>query len=423
MTDAVSPEKNESPRLNLVMYAYFIPHSVESAALSLANMNFFLRHAVSASPNVDFVFLRIEGSIDSVIPTGALGNQGGRQNPANHSAPLATDSIEWQWVDGLSNVWGCNVPNMKADICSYNDLIAGPLENMLQKSLSLYKHFFFVNCGVRGPFFHLDLNSAIPRAEQWLRSFTDRLSPRVLIIGPTLSCQLDRPHVQSYAVAMTQATYKWFASDAWSNCSNKTKTAIIMDSEIGLSDKITSAGFGIGSLMARQRDIFTSAQFMVRRDICPKNNPTTEPLYPHEVQFVKFGGQIFRDVKGHNLIHPKTIRRVEAATLESGQLLDLYHRLKQRQTPTLQNKCRVESVSAPTRNEYGWWPMVGTVMGSAPPPQQLPSRQDGLPIVPWRTAYTTTHNHLRPLEVAVVLRVSSHELTPVEGSVGSISVV
>jgi hypothetical protein len=44
--------------LKLVMYAYYIPTNAESAALSYANMNFFLRHAISASQDVDFVFLR-----------------------------------------------------------------------------------------------------------------------------------------------------------------------------------------------------------------------------------------------------------------------------------------------------------------------------------------------------------------------------
>ena len=89
-----------------------------------------------------------------------------------------------------------------------SDRMGTQLEELLRKPLRLYKHFFFVNCGVRGPFFHLDFGSPTPRAEQWLKSFTDRLSSSVLLVGPTVSCQLDTPHVQSYAVAMTQATYK-----------------------------------------------------------------------------------------------------------------------------------------------------------------------------------------------------------------------
>jgi hypothetical protein len=328
------------------------------------------------------------------------------------------DSIEWGRISGLSNVWVSNVPNMRADICSYRDLISGQLgsdrmgtqlEELLRKPLRLYKHFFFVNCGVRGPFFHLDFGSPTPRAEQWLKSFTDRLSSSVLLVGPTVSCQLDTPHVQSYAVAMTQATYKWFAKDAWGNCSNKTKDDIIVDSEVGLSAKISNAGFGLGSLMGRHRDL--TKEWMTRRDVCPDANPTMEPLDPHEIHFIKFGGQIFHTSTGHNLIHPKTVQQVEDATKESGELLDLHLRLRNGEKPAMQSKCRAEPSAR--HSELSWWQsFLDTVFGE-PQPQH---RQDGLPTVPWRTTRTHSHSHARPLEVAVILRVALKGAPPTEGA-------
>ena len=283
------------------------------------------------------MFLQINGSTDAGFPT-AL-RSAPREQLAGHkfASPLSSDRLEWHWLGGLRNVWGMVVPNRNADLCSYQEVYPRALSSLLQKPLELYEFFFFVNCGVRGPFFELDVHSATPTAEEWLARFTDKLSPTVLLVGPTVSCQVRSAHVQTYAIAMKQSTYQWFADEAWGRCTEKTKDDIIIDSEVGLSSRILNAGFTLGSLMPRHNGI--SSHFTTYLDSCPNHNPTLEPLEPYEVVFVKYGGQIFRNARKRNMIHWKTSARVEEATQESGRLLDVHTLVQQHRSVEWQTSC------------------------------------------------------------------------------------
>lgn len=84
-------------------------------------------------------------------------------------------------------------------------------------SVSGYKYFIFMNSSVRGPF-------VAPYARKftsWQRLLTDRLSDRVKVVGPTISCEGSppggrvtevwrvNPHVQSYVLATDQVRSVW----------------------------------------------------------------------------------------------------------------------------------------------------------------------------------------------------------------------
>jgi hypothetical protein len=274
-----------------VVYGYFIPAIREEAKQYLKNMNFFLRHGVADSETVDFLFLRIEGSDDDGVGEMNL-RRWDSQSDTMHpfSQPPMDDSIEWFRVQHLPNVYLCSAVNLGADICSYREFFHDKSQ-ATPRPLDHYKYFFFLNCGVRGPFFYppppislspssteVELvqaalqaarkvqatkvqatHPAHDQAQAWLQKFTSKLGDDaggggVSLIGPTVSCELS-PHVQSYALAMTSATYRNFADAAWSGCRDKDKAQIIVDAEVGLSKAVLEAGLRVASFYPQHQGI------------------------------------------------------------------------------------------------------------------------------------------------------------------------
>jgi hypothetical protein len=165
------------------------------------------------------------------------------------------DSIEWFRVHHLPNVYLCSAVNLGADVCSYREFFHDKSQ-ATPRPLDHYKHLFFLNCGVRGPFFYPPppiaspdqvvekaraaavaatawkvhaVHTAHDQAAEWLQKFTrkltddaDGLGSGVSLAGPMVSCE-NAPHVQTHAIAMTAATYRNFADEAWSGCRNKDK--------------------------------------------------------------------------------------------------------------------------------------------------------------------------------------------------------
>jgi hypothetical protein len=300
-----------------VVYGYFIPPIHAEAEQYIKNMNFFLRHGVTSSAAVDFLFLRIEGSDDSGVKEAGLRRQSGGTSDQHQpgSKPLSDDAIEWSRVSHLPNVYLCRGVNLGADICSYREFFHDT-QQAAPRPLNHYNFLFFVNCGARGPFFYPPPPASLSavstpeeqaatakavvaawrtqdgkgsltardRAQEWLSRFTDKLGDMgkdgkgmdkgdmgvgkgsrgmqggISLIGPTVSCEL-HPHVQSYALAMTAQAYRDFADESWSGCQRKDKAQIILDAEVGLSKAVLEAGQRVGSFYPKHADIGAGAGF------------------------------------------------------------------------------------------------------------------------------------------------------------------
>jgi hypothetical protein len=329
-----------------VVYGYFIPTATEEAKQSIKNMNFFLRHGVAESSTVDFLILRIEGSDDAGVGKVGLRDKQGSRRHQPFTQPLAEDSLEWFRVSHLSNVYLCSAINLGADICSYREFFHNKLQ-ATPRPLEHYRHMFFLNCGVRGPFFYpppppslsstssngdqkneaarvaaaWKLKAGTNRVQMWLEKFTSKLGEDgdgMSLVGPTVSCEV-HPHVQSYALAMTSSVYRDFADKAWSGCHEKDKAAVIVDAEVGLSKSVLEAGHRVASFHPQHEGIGNGPGFgggtlddwqeAILKGGCPLSNPTTAAVndaasYPTAVSFVKFGGAVFQEGK----LHPDTVR-------------------------------------------------------------------------------------------------------------------
>jgi hypothetical protein len=73
-----------------------------------------------------------------------------------------------------------------------------------------FKYFVWLNSSVRGPF----LPAYHPAGVHWTTAFVRKLTGDVKLVGSTINCggayalSAQQPHVQSYAVAMDQVTWR-----------------------------------------------------------------------------------------------------------------------------------------------------------------------------------------------------------------------
>lgn len=55
----------------------------------------------------------------------------------------------------------------------------------LQVDTARYRYILFINSSVRGPY----LPAYWPKSVHWTRIFTDRITDRTKLVGPTISCE------------------------------------------------------------------------------------------------------------------------------------------------------------------------------------------------------------------------------------------
>ena len=230
-------------------------------------------------------------------------------------------------VQNLTNVYIHHVPNHGADLCAFSRV----LRRYHERDKSLFqddKHFFFLNCGARGPYvniIHDERNALSPLF--WLSPYLDYLKHDVKIVGPTISCEI-HPHVQSYA-ALMKAEAAETAMELWDCGFNRSKLEIIRASEVGLSQKLIADGGNIASVA-----LFHGLDFRLQenrycglgKDIGRYFNPflchnATEVdsvvnipqfsykclhLDPCNTVFIKYGGEAFKD----KLLSEQTLGRI-----------------------------------------------------------------------------------------------------------------
>jgi hypothetical protein len=102
---------------------------------------------------------------------------------------------------------------------------------------------------------------------------------------------------------MFQEVYAEFAAKAWGNCTQKEKSEIIIEAEVGLSTQVLAAGLGIADLLPGHAG--KTVDWKVSPE-CPESNPTGMVNDPYALVFMKYGGDI--------RLAPGTVDFVEDAT-------------------------------------------------------------------------------------------------------------
>lgn len=157
---------------------------------------------------------------------------------------------------------------------------------------SHYKYFILMNSSVRGPFLTTTLlNSGF----WWYEHFIRRLSSRVKLVGPTISCA-HAPHVQSYVLVTDHVGLSILRH---SNCTtfrcHKNYNDAVKFGEIAASQSIIKANFEIASLQLKYRGVdFRKPENQQCNDrVCPIfPDGTVDGIShdPYELMFVKFKG-------------------------------------------------------------------------------------------------------------------------------------
>ncbi|GAB4815440.1 hypothetical protein N2152v2_002486 [Parachlorella kessleri] len=127
------------------------------------------------------------------------------------------------------------------------------------KDTSPYKYFVFLNASVRGPF----LPAYWPKGALWTEAFTGKLTDTVKLVGTTINCGgivvdgLSRanPHVQTFAMATDAVGLAVIRADPRALGCYDSKWRTILWGELGISDAILRAGYGLDSLMLRYQGV------------------------------------------------------------------------------------------------------------------------------------------------------------------------
>ncbi len=199
----------------LVSYAYF-----EGSALNAKNLKFFLTVGVKEREDVVFIFV-VKGTFSAWIPKG-----------------LGPCSIEFPNYSNLLVVQAVNSAQ-----CHDFDSFAIALANVDPND---YKYFVFINSSVRGPFLPSYLSG-----QDWVTLFTTQLTDDVKLVGTTVNC-FYRIHLQSMFLVTDIVGLSHFYNRF--RC-YETKTQMIFEGEVMISQDLLAAGFNIKPMMLAYKDV------------------------------------------------------------------------------------------------------------------------------------------------------------------------
>jgi hypothetical protein len=247
-----------------IIYAHY-----EGSAEFKANLMFFLKTGYIEDPNINYIFV-INGQSTVIFP----------------SKP---------------NVTVVYRENKGYDFAGHGEGL-----KLLTRS---YDYYLFINSTVRGPFLPMYTRGLI----NWWDPFISLLKsdPNIKLVGSTIniepaSCIIDRisPHVQSYIFMMDGECLSFLQSEQIFNQSYDKIIDVIVNQEIGMSEKILANGWNISCLVPeyqgkdyRSKDLSGK----IVGNILSPVNPLGRIVHPYEVIFMKTN----RDI-GHQVISTLT---------------------------------------------------------------------------------------------------------------------
>jgi len=227
----------------------------------LGNLEFFVRHGVSASQPIDYYFI-----LQKVNNT-----------PVDESRLPRLPS----------NAHYLQHENECYDIGTFGWFFSQNIVNT-----TLYKYFIFMNSSIRGPFF---VPYFATEGTSWFEIFTKRITDEIKLVGPTINCE-QMPHVQSYLMVTDQVGFSILNGNQSKifRCYLNRADAIL-NGEIVASQMILRANYQIASLQSKYQGLdFRKSE----NQAC---NGKKNPIFydnrfdgishdPFELIFVKFKG-------------------------------------------------------------------------------------------------------------------------------------
>ncbi len=227
----------------------------------LGNLEFFVRHGVSASRPIDYYFI-----LQKVNNT-----------PVDESRLPRLPS----------NAHYLQHENECYDIGTFGWFFSQNIVNT-----TLYKYFIFMNSSIRGPFF---VPYFATEDTSWFEIFTKRITDEIKLVGPTINCE-QMPHVQSYLMVTDEVGLSILISNTSEifRCHLNYHDAV-WNGEMAASQMLLRANYQIASLQSKYQGVDFRK---------PENracNGGGSPIYedgaidhinhdPFELIFVKFKG-------------------------------------------------------------------------------------------------------------------------------------
>lgn len=184
---------------------------------------FFLDHGIVNSSDIDF-YVCLNGNFNS----------------DTYNARIRESNI--------SNLTFVNRENVGHDFGGWTYVL-----NLQKDGKKLYEHydyFIVLNSTCIGPFIPVYCD------ENWVRLFTNMITDKVKLVGPTINHYLGKPHVQSYFMCTDKVGLQIginkgiFIQNNYPN-----KMDYVFNKEIPFSLEIIKAGYNIASLLKGQNNI------------------------------------------------------------------------------------------------------------------------------------------------------------------------
>ena len=143
------------------------------------------------------------------------------------------------------NVEAVAVKGQRSDVCGY----ARALANF---SSTAYEHVFFMNCGMRGPFYASSEENALAYVERFKSLFSNA---SVAIVGAMGSCEGGK-HVQTSCFMLPAAIVPLALAQWKKACSNvESWGELVQAAEVGLSKNLFRRGYTMNAMNRAELEI------------------------------------------------------------------------------------------------------------------------------------------------------------------------
>jgi hypothetical protein len=161
----------------------------------------------------------------------------------------------------------------------------------INKYITLFDYFFFMNSGVIGPILK-------NKNDEWYSKFIMKFTKKVKLVGTTIVClpRIDRggfgPKVEGFFFCMDKEGLQLILEDGTIFYNHKTKVDAILNGEYALSRCIINKGFTIDCMLEKYKNInwYDSKNHFQNNNKHPsrKNSYFGKNIDPYEVIFHKW---------------------------------------------------------------------------------------------------------------------------------------
>jgi hypothetical protein len=243
----------------------------------------------------------------------------------NNDEDIGIDKMR-EKASNITNLFLIQRPNLGLDFGAWIDILYR--EKDKKHIWELYDYYILLNDSCIGPF------TTVYEKRKWTNIFTEMITDKIKLVGPTINPYSGRPHVQTYMWCFDQVLFRklkeiefLIPDHPYKNITYEEKFTLINHFEIGISCKTIELGYHIKSLLKDSEIIDYSKYYGNRNFVFPSywSQPYEQDhlynmnycgmnIHPYEVIFFKYNRGISPDViEKYILFHNANITQDIAA--------------------------------------------------------------------------------------------------------------